>query len=239
MKVQSSDKQYYDNQKVENLNMFAKKIRLYFDEYKHLIETKFKNKHNIVVLELGAGSCTLSLLISSYSFVGKVICYDISTERMQSLVLQNAKNISCVVDKLEFVGGDFSEKIPFDSNSIDIILFDASLHHTRSMWNTLSECKRVLKKDGLLVAQRESALGRITYKFKLRKLLQTEEVKSGVSENAYLKEQYEYYFNAIGFKTLFIPMAETILQRSLKFLNGFAYSKWIIIANIEQKNGQN
>ena len=234
MENQSTDKSYYDNQKVDNISIFAKKIGSYYERYKKFIEEAFSNNGPITVLEMGAGSCTLSLLVSNLSFVEKVICYDISFERMRNIVEKNAQNIECVYSKLEYVEGDFSNTIPFDSDSIDLILFDASLHHTRSMWNTIDECHRVLKKGGMVIAQRETTLGKFTSSLKMEKLLHTEEVRMGVSENAYLKEQYEYYFKANGFSTRFIPMAETTLQKLLLPLNGLVFSKWIILASVKK-----
>jgi ubiquinone/menaquinone biosynthesis C-methylase UbiE len=232
--IKNADKSYYDTQIVNNIPAFAKKISLYFSKYENLIINRFGGKKNIQILEMGAGSCTLSLLISKYKFVSKVVCYDISFERMKSIVESNAKNIDSDFSKLEFVEGDFSNIIPFDNDCFDIILFDASLHHTRSMWNTLDECRRVLKKGGVVIAQRETTLGMFTSKIKMKRLLETEEVKMGVSENAYLKEQYEYYFRANGFSTKFISMAETFMQKLLLPLNGFLFSKWIIIAYAEK-----
>jgi hypothetical protein len=89
-----------------------------------------------------------------------------------------------------------------------------------------------LRPGGVLVAQREQYLGAATAGVKLTRLLQTPEVKAGVSENAYLRAQYEYYLRAVGFDSVtFFPVAETALQRMFSFLNGLLFSKWVIWAH--------
>ena len=120
--------------------------------------------------------------------------------------------------------------MPFADGSIDLLLFDASFHHASSPWDLLAECRRVLKSDGLLIAQREQYLGLLSSSFVLRRLLKSEEVTSGVIENAYLRSQYEYFLRARGFDPKFIGVAESAVQKLLSFTNGLIYSKWIIAA---------
>ena len=53
--------------------------------------------------------------------------------------------------KIKFHTG-VGEKLPFDDNSIDFIFSFDVLEHVQNVDKVISECKRVLKKDGLLLA---------------------------------------------------------------------------------------
>lgn len=182
-------------------------------------------------LELGAGTCTLSLALSHLPMLGRMICMDISAERMRTLAPKVASTMTLArQDKLEHLAGSFNERLPFDDASIDLVLFDAALHHASSPWELLAECRRVLRPGGLLVAQREQYLATSTFPYVLRRLLKTEEVRAGVVENAFLRAQYEYFLRARGFEPRFTGVAESALQRVLSFSNGMLFSKWVISA---------
>jgi ubiquinone/menaquinone biosynthesis C-methylase UbiE len=232
--MNNQDKDYYDKSSLVEVEShtyynWVKNIESYFNSYRDQIELRFSKKQKVKILELGAGSCTLSLLMSKWDFVGEITCLDISSIRMNEWSKAANELINGNIAKLKFVEGDFSFNINFPDEAFDIIIFDSSLHHTRSMWNTLSECKRILASDGLIIAQREAYLSTFFYGLKLNNLLKTKEVLSGVSENVYLKKQYEYYFRANGFNTKFIGISENIIQKVFGFLNGHIFSKWVII----------
>lgn len=190
----------------------------------------FARGRKLRTLELGAGSCMTSLLLSREPWIESMHCVDISAARMKASATVAAERVGGRLDLLTFGEADFSYPLTTLANgAYDVVLFDAALHHTRNMWLTLQECRRVLVDDGLLVAQRELYLARWTSKFVLRRALDSREVRSGVSENAYLREQYNYYFRANGFRPRFIPAAPGKL-RWIPFLNGLVFSKWTIVA---------
>jgi ubiquinone/menaquinone biosynthesis C-methylase UbiE len=175
-------------------------------------------------LELGAGSCGLSLLFSRWPEVEEVVPFDISRKRMEGLLPLSRSCLGGDPAKLRIVEGDFNVPLPFPDRSFDIVAFDAALHHSRSIWTTLGECRRVLKDGGRLVAQRENTVSPVRARGQLRRLLASPEVRAGVSENAYLKEQYEYYLRAAGFEAEFIPMRKTALKKVLFFLEGVLFA---------------
>jgi ubiquinone/menaquinone biosynthesis C-methylase UbiE len=135
-------------------------------------------------------------------------------------------------DGIELAECDMSSKLPFDDSQFDIVVFDASLHHSCNMWLTLSECKRILAPDGAVAAFREQYLAPFSAGHALKRLLQTKEVQSGVAENAYLKDQYAYYFLANGFSPQFRPVTPGVKWRLLSPLNGLLFSKWSIWAPV-------
>lgn len=204
--------------------------RLYYRTYEADLQAWIGNRPAVQVLELGAGTCCLSLLASNLDAIQEIHCLDISKEKMERLVVTSSQILPSRPEKLRFHQGDFGARMPFADASFDLILFDAALHHSRSIWNTLGECRRMLRPGGMLIAQREQYLGALTFAPKLRALLRTPEVQQGVSENAYLRHQYEYFLRANGFDVRFKPVAETTLQKLLRPLNGLIHSKWVILA---------
>jgi ubiquinone/menaquinone biosynthesis C-methylase UbiE len=133
-------------------------------------------------------------------------------------------------EKLSFSEIDFNDPLPFQDNEFDIVVMDAALHHSRNLWITLSEIRRVLKPGGFFIAQREAYTSPLTHKITFKRLLESPEAAAGVSENAYLKSQYDYYLRVNGF----LPEFQTVLTnwkfKALFFLNGILFSKYNIIA---------
>lgn len=180
-------------------------------------------------LELGAGSCLLSLMLSKLVRFENLHCADISLKRMQAMAAQTAASIGADPSILSFSEFDFSNPFPTTDSSFDLLLFDSALHHSRDMWTTLRECRRVLKPGGLLVASREQYLAPLSARYAIERLLRSPEVNAGVSENAYSRLQYEYYFRACGFSPKFLPVTHGRF-RYISPLNGWLFSKWVILA---------
>lgn len=229
----SPDKVWYDTEGTDQIKVSPSNLnqaKKYFDVYSGLLARHFAGRSNVRALELGAGSCSLSALVSRLPFIEEVACQDISLRKMQTLAPQVFKLADAEIEKARFHQGDFGQGLPFDSGSYDLILFDAALHHSRNMWLTLADCRRVLAPGGLLIAQREQYLASWTANAKIRKLLNEEVVKAGVSENAYLRCQYEYYLRVCGFEPSFHAVSENPMQTLLRPFNGKIFSKWVISA---------
>lgn len=226
----SSDKEFYDQVEEIDLTQHQKwmsEIKFYFDSYATELNNTLKGTSGKVI-ELGAESCSLSLNLSKLKHVQKVYSLDISTKRMTHMINISNKFIDGDINKIELIEHDFNLKLPFMINEIDAIFFDASLHHSRSLWNLLSECHRVLKPNGLLIAQRESFLNSYRAKTQLAKLLQSPEFSAKVSENMYLKEQYEYYLNINDFNVTFLPVSPNKIKKLFKILNGILFCDGVL-----------
>ncbi|MGB8402246.1 methyltransferase domain-containing protein [Bradyrhizobium sp.] len=181
-------------------------------------------------VELGAGTCLTSLSLRKMYPQAKFTCLDISMSRMQQLLGKSARLVGADGSGIELVECDMSNKLPFGDSQFDIAVFDASLHHSRNIWLTLAECRRILAPDGAVAVLREQYLASLTAGYALKRLLQTEEVRSGVAENAYLKDQYAYYLSANGFAPQFRSVTPGAHWRLLSPLNGLLFSKWSIWA---------
>ena len=147
---------------------------------------------------------------------------------MEKMIKLSAKVLQEGIEKISPIACDFNGRLPFSDGELDAVVFDAALHHARSMWGILAECNRVLKKGGVLIAQRESYLNPLRAKKQFDHLLKTPEVVANVSENMYLKEQYYYYLSVAGFSVEFIPRSTTLAKRVLVSLNGFLFSDGVL-----------
>lgn len=221
----SPDKLFYDNEAIgtgENHAIFVHEIGSYFSSYVHRLESDLRGTAGTII-ELGAGSCTLSCKASLMESVRQIVAADISSRRMEASISSTAAILNADVTKISTVECDFNQSLPFHDASADAILFDAALHHARDIWNLLSECRRVLRPQGVLIAQRESYLSPLRARRQLAELLRTPEVSAQVSENMYLKAQYEYYLKVNGFSVDFVPYSLARKKKLLGFANGWLF----------------
>lgn len=226
------DKAFYDEEVEHSDNALFEYIQKQFT-YISRYENKLINYFNgrpINILELGAGTCTLSLTLSKTLKIKQGTMFDISGLRMRQYVPRICKILDITPPNFTYVEGDFSDLSCLGEAEYDLILFDASLHHSRSMWDMLTQCKARLAPDGLVLAQREQYLAPLTANWVLKRLIRSEEVLKGVSENAYFFQQYLYYIRACGFDVVALAAPENKIQKILFFLNGIVFSKWILIA---------
>lgn len=231
--IMKADQDFYDQEPVSSFEShckWMKEIEFYFQGYSEDLN-KILDGTTGHVAELGAGSCGLSACLSRLPNVQVVSALDISQVRMEKMIDFSCLALSGNKRKISPIVGDFNQRLPFSDEELDAILFDASLHHSRSIWRTLDECHRVLKRDGILIAQREAFLSPLRYKSQLKRLLSSSEVISGVSENIYLCDQYLYYLAACGFHSRFIATSPGKLKRILGLLNGSIFCEGVLWAS--------
>ncbi|MFO1109738.1 MAG: class I SAM-dependent methyltransferase [Bradyrhizobium sp.] len=224
---------YFDSEKIQQIREHLAVVQSYIAAIAdHLDEFYSRKNRKVRFVEIGAGTCLTSLSLRKMYPEASFTCVDISMSRMQQLLESSAKLVGVNGGGIELVECDMSNKLPLDDGQFDIVVFDASLHHSRNIWLTLSECKRILVPDGAIAAFREQYLAPFSAGHALKRLLQTKEVQSGVAENAYLKDQYAYYFLANGFSPQFRAVTPGARWRLLSPLNGLLFSKWSIWAPV-------
>ena len=233
----ASDKEYYaksvhylSQEHEAEFNTHMMEIHRYLDSVFSKIVALDRDFGPLNILELGAGTCLTSLLIKKRLGRGNFTCADISEERMAKLAGDVAKKVGTDLDNIRFVEADFTFALPFADNTFDLVFFDGALHHSRNIWTTLKECKRIVRGSGVVAALREAYLSRLTYGYAIKRLLNSPEFEAGVAENAYLKDQYRYYFLACGLTPEFLPVFSNWKWKMLSFLNGLAISKYNIWA---------
>ena len=85
-----------------------------------VISARGEESDKVRALDLGAGTCYLSSLLSSLQFVQSVACLDISRKKMENIVDTSIEKAKGVRSKLELHEADFGEPLPFDSGSFDL-----------------------------------------------------------------------------------------------------------------------
>lgn len=132
----------------DGLNKYWDKIHLeynssydeWLNKYIHLLEK------NSLIIELGCGRAYCSNYLLKKGFKNIIAC-DFSEEVLKIVNKENP-----LLKTLLF---DMSKGLPFDNNSINIIIADLSLHYFDSTTTVFifDEIYRVLKKDGCLIAR--------------------------------------------------------------------------------------
>jgi SAM-dependent methyltransferase len=228
----SNDQTYYDQTSHKEASeeaheLWMREIEHYYNGYAQRLDLALAGTTGNVA-ELGAGSCGLSVCLSRLPNVQRVSALDISMKRMEKMIDLSAKILGGDRKKIRPMACDFNYRLPFADGELDAVVFDAALHHARNLWGLLSECNRVLKDRGILIAQREAYLSPLRYKNQLNKLLSTPEIAAKVSENIYLKEQYSYYIKIHGFDVEFIPRTRGLFKRLLSPLSGILFTDGIL-----------
>lgn len=229
--ISCSDQAFYDAEPVGSLGDHAKwmrEIEFYFHGYADRINYTLAGTNGYCA-ELGAGSCGLSVCLSRLDNVNRITSIDISMTRMHKMIDLSVAVLGGNMNKIQPIACDFNGSLPFYDGELDLVIFDAALHHTRSMWITLGECNRVLKKGGMLIAQRESYLSTLRSKTQLNNLLESPEVAAKVSENMYLLEQYVYYLRVSGFTVEFVRRSRGKIKSILSMLNGSLFTDGVLV----------
>lgn len=119
---------------------------------------------------------------------------------------------------------EFSERLPFESNSFDVVFARAVLHHTSDLKSTCAEFLRVLKPGGIMLAVREHVISDKADLPAFYDIHPLHYLYGG--ENAFLLAEYEAAIREAGFSGLktispwhsainFAPHTLTTLQQAI------------------------
>ncbi len=129
--------------------IYKDQSELYYDEYfenreslKILLEEVSSLPASSNILDVGCGNCRF--LNEVYRLGHNAFGIDISRKRIEENKKENPN--------LNLFHG-FAEKLPFDDESMDVVVATELLEHVLDLEKTLSEFKRVLKKGGKLFIQ--------------------------------------------------------------------------------------
>ena len=142
---------YYD----DPLLIAAERYRA-SEEWQH-IRSYLKGRSGSA-LDVGAGRGIASYALACEGF--RVIALEpdpgcvVGAAAIRSLAGQSGLAIDVVEE--------FSERLPFDDGSFDVVFARAVLHHTRDLNAACKEMYRVLKSGGIVVAVREHVISRET-----------------------------------------------------------------------------
>ncbi|MBU4338870.1 methyltransferase domain-containing protein [Patescibacteria group bacterium] len=211
-----------------NFDVFFKEIECRLPIFNNLRE---KYNFHGEILEIGAGSCWLSALISKTPGIRKIYALDISRDLLEMIGADIICRLNGNKEKIEFINADFNN-LPFENNKFNIVICDASLHHAPNLSILLKEIFRVLKAGGFLIAIREPIKPLICW----RKFGKSE-IAKGATENIYSKREWKKYFKEAG---LILDITEDFSQDDFKtsafrifpfrFLNGILFSRYCFFA---------
>lgn len=105
-----------------------------------IILNLIKEKNPSKIIEIGCGAGWLSNYINNHTY-HKTISFDISEKLVHTASKLNKNN--------DYFVGD-AHNLPIKSKSVDLVIGIAILHHLNHL-QTLTECKRILKKGGILL----------------------------------------------------------------------------------------
>ncbi len=178
---------YYDDPLIDAAERYWKS-----DEWR-AVRDYFPVKSDVIALDVGAGRGIASYAMAQEGFSVTALEPDpselVGSEAIRSL----AKQADLAIDVRE----DFSERLPFDDDSFDVIFARAVLHHTHELNEACKEFFRVLKPGGRLIAIREHVISRQEDLDKFFEIHPLHKFYGG--ENAFLLAQYLDAFKSAGF----------------------------------------
>ena len=155
-----SGQEYIGNQLVAKVAS-EKGFSAIIDEYVYIHPENVENTFNIIPnssefihgigIDLGGGVGCISSTLAKRENVEKIYCVELVEEAVTMCQPIVKKEILKENDnKVISVVGDF-DYLDLENNSIDFAVSWDSMHHSMDLINTLKECKRVLKKNGVFI----------------------------------------------------------------------------------------
>jgi ubiquinone/menaquinone biosynthesis C-methylase UbiE len=123
--------------KIETSSKYTNKL----DHLKYLLK-KYNNKKYKKMLDIGCEDCFQVKTIAKFFNIKDYSCINIDNWDNKSYGLSRLDCNFTIYDGVN---------IPYDNNSIDVIIIFQTLHHVQNLNEFINNVKRVLKKDGLLI----------------------------------------------------------------------------------------
>jgi len=149
------------------------------------------------ILEIGAGSCWFSSVLSKFPEVKEVYALDFSKHILTKVAPAMMDYLNADSKKIVRVRGSFYNLIRL-GKKFDFVVADETLHHADYPIKLLNGIGNVLKQDGRIVFIREPIASRMPILGSVNKRISgSRERKYGVTENIYtLNEWYEIFQKA-------------------------------------------
>lgn len=147
---------------------FLRKDTNMIQSFDLLIETLkrqklFINEIDYQVGDIGCGTGWAGEMFCSKIKNSSLFLVDTSLEfkyffdKENNLLLKNKKSV-------HYKKGNFAN-LPFEDSILDVLIYNASIHHETNLYEALKESSRVLKKDGILIISNEYFLKELDFIF--------------------------------------------------------------------------
>jgi SAM-dependent methyltransferase len=146
------------------------------------------------VVDLGAGTCWMSALLSRRPSVERVIAIEFSRRRLLELAPVALAHLNARAGKVERVVADFYEHGLGDEVA-DLVMMDAAFHHAADPVRLADVAYRLLKPGGVFFLHREPTLSLLR-----RSRPHGLEGDHGEFEHEYFARQYLEFLDAAGFE---------------------------------------
>ena len=182
---------------------------------KHMRKDKFKIpailKENGVkfaghILEIGAGSCWLSSILSKFSEVEEICALDFSRHVLKIVAPEVMDYLKADAMKIVRVRGSFYDLNRLDRR-FDFVVADQTLHHADYPFKLLDDISNVLRSDGRIIFIREPIAPKIPIlKSVMKRIFGSHERKYGVTEKTYTLDEWREIFWKGGFDIVCYPL---------------------------------
>lgn len=185
-----------------------------------------------VCADLGSGTGTFAALVSHQPRVQKVYAVEISEQFTKHIMPITFDYFKANKEKIVRVVGDFN-RLEFEDSSLDFTVETGSFHHSEDIATTLSECYRVLKPGGFLLAverARPNNISALKKKMILEKELNSKlKRKYGIplgesytremwGEHEYTFDEWNRHLKAAGFLTKMAVIKTFATLQPFKFV---------------------
>lgn len=194
-----------------------------FEEYK-IAQTKLEEKSLLQgnILDVAAGVCWTSALLSRCKRVDRIDALDFSWHRISKLAPVVCEHFEANRDKIQRIFGTFYY-IKKENDEYDLIFMSQGFHHADNPVRLFIECDRVLKPGGAVVLVGEHLitpcmfLARIVKRFLLTRkinlnfheLFPPDEI---LGDHYYRIDDYYFLFQSLGYK---VEHYKTNIRKSL------------------------
>lgn len=151
------------------------------------------------VLEIGAGSCWFSSVLSKFHEVEEIYALDFSENILKNIAPAMMDYLNAEAKKIIRVKGSFYNLSQLDK-LFDFVVCDQTLHHADYPVRLLKAINNVLKQDGCVVCVREPVAPKLSILRTISKrIFGAKERKYGVTENIYTLNEWREIFLKGGF----------------------------------------
>lgn len=183
--------------------MWEMRARTYsYFERKILRRLEIRENRPLDILDLGAGNCWLSYRVSLRRH--RPVALDIFSDDRDGLGA--ARHYPA---RFSIVEADF-DHLPFDTESFDLAVFNASLHYSTDYIRTLTEVRRCLRANGKLI------------------ILDSPVYRSREDGVRMVKEKHARFLEQYGFPSDALPSIEFLDESMLKGLSEALVIQWKI-----------